>query len=256
METRRSKQAQTVALNTSKSETSYYTNLLKARDARAIWAKVPRAPYLRGYVHLVLALMSPLLVLWLFRFVVNEEYYLEYTIAFICCIMNFAASATLHYTRWNLNSLDLCLKADYACIFLMIGGSALPTVIAATTDDITVLTTLIQWIGISIGTVGALVFRFVTASPALRVIVYFAAGSPYVRVIYQLYSVKGFLGVFYICMTLVMYMMGGVVYANRAPNPIPKYVGFHEVFHMCCALALVTTFMGNHTITNFMISMS
>eukprot|EP00371_Babesia_bovis_P001251 XP_001609898.1 hypothetical protein [Babesia bovis T2Bo] len=242
----------TLRSTNSKLRASSYMNRMYGRDAKALWEKVPQAPHLRGYVHLVLALISPLLILWLMKCIIVKDYYPEYIVAFVCCILNFAASATLHYSRWNLNSLDLCLKADYAFIFLMIGGSATPATIAVTNDDLSVLTTLIQWIGISIGTVGALAFRFVTASPALRVIVYFAAGSPYVQLCRNLYKMKCFIGLLPSCMTLVIYMLGGVVYAKRAPNPIPKYVGFHEVFHMCCALALVTTFIGNHKITTFL----
>ncbi|ORM40786.1 uncharacterized protein BXIN_2332 [Babesia sp. Xinjiang] len=232
-------------------ETKRDTKVEELITTATIWATLPRAPFLRGYVHLLLALFSPALIAWLFLSVVNKDYFVEYVVAFVCCILNFVASATLHYTVWELNSLDICLKADYAFIFLMIGGSAVPATVAVAKDDFSVLTALIQWIGISMGTVGALAFRFVTASPALRVIVYFAVGSPYVRLCCNLYNMKCFVGLLFSCMTLAVYMLGGVVYAKRAPNPIPKYLGFHEVFHLCCALALVTTFIGNHKITNF-----
>jgi hemolysin III len=30
----------------------------------------------------------------------------------------------------------------------------------------------------------------------------------------------------------VLYTLGGVVYARRRPNPFPRVLGFHEVFHL------------------------
>ena len=30
----------------------------------------------------------------------------------------------------------------------------------------------------------------------------------------------------------VLYTLGGVVYARRYPNPFPRVLGFHEVFHL------------------------
>ncbi|CDR95242.1 hypothetical protein, conserved [Babesia bigemina] len=222
------------------------------QDAECESLSSPRCvPILRGCIHLLLALMSPLLIVWLMQEVVNENYIAEYFIAFVCCILNFSASAMLHHMPWNMQSYDMCLKLDYACIFLMIGGSAVPSTYAAVSDNLGVLTTLIQWAGVSLGAVGALAFSFVASPPSYRLLVYFAAGSPYLYHCYTLYNIKCFIGLLSACLTLVIYMSGGIIYVKEAPNPSPHYFGFHEIFHLCCAMALVTTFVGNHKITNF-----
>ncbi|GIX64404.1 hemolysin-III related subfamily protein [Babesia caballi] len=75
----------------------------------------PYVPFLRGCVHLVLIMLSPVLIVWLTLGVVNTAYIAEYAVAFTCCCLNFAASAILHYTAWDLKSYDVFLKLDYAC---------------------------------------------------------------------------------------------------------------------------------------------
>ena len=41
-----------------------------------------------------------------------------------------------------------------------------------------------------------------------------------------------------------LYMMGGVVYGFRRPNPWPQWFGFHEVFHTFTILAFVSHYVG------------
>nr|QJS39240.1 hemolysin III [Babesia divergens] len=228
--------------------------------------EVAYVPILRGYVHLTLVLLSPVLIAWLVKSVVKPKLMPSYILAFCCCVLNFAASAVLHFRMFDHLGCDIDLKLDYAHagIFLMIGGSALPSTTVLVINDLSVLTTLIQWLGVAVGIetllptltrpagiVASMAFNFVTAPAVSRVVIYFAVASPYFHVCYTLYQIKCFSGLICTATTLILYFIGGIIYANKAPNPIPNYLGFHELFHLCCALALVTTFVGNHKITNF-----
>ena len=42
----------------------------------------------------------------------------------------------------------------------------------------------------------------------------------------------------------VFYLMGGVVYGFRRPDPWPRWFGFHEVFHSLTIMAFVTHYVG------------
>ena len=42
----------------------------------------------------------------------------------------------------------------------------------------------------------------------------------------------------------VLYILGGVVYGFRRPDPWPRYFGFHEVFHSLTVLAFLTHYVG------------
>jgi hemolysin III len=41
-----------------------------------------------------------------------------------------------------------------------------------------------------------------------------------------------------------LYLLGGVVYGFRRPDPWPRWFGFHEVFHTFTILAFVTHYVG------------
>jgi hemolysin III len=40
-----------------------------------------------------------------------------------------------------------------------------------------------------------------------------------------------------------LYTAGGVVYATRRPDPLPKVFGFHEVFHALTVAAFTTQYV-------------
>ena len=42
----------------------------------------------------------------------------------------------------------------------------------------------------------------------------------------------------------VLYILGGVVYGFRRPDPWPRWFGFHEVFHSFTVLAFVAHYVG------------
>jgi hemolysin III len=41
-----------------------------------------------------------------------------------------------------------------------------------------------------------------------------------------------------------LYSLGGVVYGLRKPNPLPRWFGFHEVFHSLTIVAFVAHYVG------------
>src|SRR5699024_1216321 len=42
----------------------------------------------------------------------------------------------------------------------------------------------------------------------------------------------------------LLYTLGGLVYGFKRPNPLPRWFGFHEVFHSFTVLAFVTHYVG------------
>ena len=41
-----------------------------------------------------------------------------------------------------------------------------------------------------------------------------------------------------------LYSVGGLVYGLKRPNPIPRWFGFHEVFHSLTIAAFVVHYVG------------
>ena len=40
-----------------------------------------------------------------------------------------------------------------------------------------------------------------------------------------------------------LYTLGAVIYATRWPDPFPRVLGFHEIFHLLVVVAAVTQFV-------------
>ena len=40
-----------------------------------------------------------------------------------------------------------------------------------------------------------------------------------------------------------LYSLGAVIYATRWPNPFPRVLGFHEIFHLLVVAAAATQFV-------------
>jgi hemolysin III len=88
---------------------------------------------------------------------------------------------------------------------------------------------VISWVGAGLGVTFRLAWP--TAPRSLCVPIYVALGWAGVVFIPEFarftpYAVPVLLG-----LGVVLYTAGGLVYAWRRPNPIPGWVGFHEVFH-------------------------
>jgi hemolysin III len=55
---------------------------------------------------------------------------------------------------------------------------------------------------------------------------------------------KGTVVVVLLALGGLMYTLGGVVYGLRRPNPIPRWFGFHEVFHTLTVVAFAAHYAG------------
>ncbi|AFZ81062.1 hypothetical protein BEWA_004700 [Theileria equi strain WA] len=202
-------------------------------------------PLLRGKIHLYLIFIVPLLMPLFYEPDLEREYLTVYMISFICCFCNFAASATLHYRSWSTNVLSVLRRIDYAGIFLMIGGSGLPSAMVMMNNDFTVLLVLLHWIVVLVGAIGSLVFDFCKTSKPFRVFIYCSVSGPYFLLLYRLYLRGCYVGVWTSLLGILSYGLGGLMYAYHFPEIAPGIFGYHEMFHLFCVFGLVGTFSTN-----------
>ncbi len=85
----------------------------------------------------------------------------------------------------------------------------------------------------SIAIIGAIVAASpIKASRWLTVVAYAGFGSLAVVPLTRIIEVMPPKGIALIGAGGILYLIGGVVYARRTPNPWPRIFGFHEVFHV------------------------
>jgi hemolysin III len=144
-----------------------------------------------------------------------------------------AASALYHVPDWTTTVARRLRRVDHSAIFLAIGGTYTPIVVAAMDGAARIGLLAVVWVG----AIAGIAIRNVFHGASARM-----AATPYV--------VLGWISVVAVpalwrlspsATTLVaagglVYTVGAVVYARQRPDPWPTVFGYHEVFH---ALTLV-----------------
>eukprot|EP01066_Platyproteum_vivax_P012505 Platyproteum_vivax@DN5680_c0_g1_i1.p1 len=210
---------------------------------------LPDEPLLRGKIHLLLIYFSPAWIPPLFKHCQSVESMIAAGIAVVSMTYNFLASAILHNSPWKTHQQRmLANKFDHAGIFIMIAGCCAPVPILLFQSWLRWLCLAVQWgfalFGICMSAYG----DFSTEIGQVSTNSYRAAIYVTMGLLYSLFAVEMIrvLTPFEIvCMFSLagFYIVGALFYARRKPNPIPRYVGYHELFHICCLVAAVFTFM-------------
>ncbi len=153
----------------------------------------------------------------------------------------FGTSAVYHRGNWSPRTAILLKRFDHSNIFLIIAGSYTPFAVLLLSRARAEQLLWIVWLG----ALGGVLFRvfWVDAPRWLYTPIYCALG--WVAVIYlPEFSRAG--GAALLTLMLVggaLYTVGAVVYGIKRPNPIPRWFGFHEVFHACTVAAFVVHYV-------------
>jgi len=77
----------------------------------------------------------------------------------------------------------------------------------------------------------------------LRAVAYLAVGWVGILVVPQLFTGIGVPGAILFLIGAALYSLGAVIYATKWPNPFPRTLGFHEIFHLLVVAAAVAQFV-------------
>lgn len=195
-------------------------------------------PISRGYIHRVsfyLYLLFSIFILWKTRSGIPR-----YSMAiYLATLINlYGISSVLHVTSWNCSVAESRLtRIDHSSIFLLIAGSYSPMCLVCVPPSAKWGVQLL--IGVWIIAIGGIVKCMVwTKCPrGINVVFYFICGLSVVPFIPETIQVIGWKDMIYVIVGGAMYLIGGVVYGTRRPNPSPSYFGFHEIFHLLTVTA-------------------
>lgn len=150
-------------------------------------------------------------------------------------------SATYHRgTRSALADLRW-KRADHAMIFLFVAGTYTPICVLGIGGAAGTRLLVLVWIGAALGALRALLW--VRAPRVVAAGLYVALGW---LVVLFWSDIQGALGSALLALLLaggLLYTVGAVVYATRRPDPLPRWFGYHEVFHVFVIAACVCHFV-------------
>jgi hemolysin III len=153
----------------------------------------------------------------------------------------FGASALYHRFPWQSAARRLwARRLDHSMIFVFIAGTYTPFALLTFEGSVRWVVLVTVWVGAILGLILELVW--IDSPRWLSAVAYLAVGWVGVLAIPQLFSVGIAAGV----LVLVgggLYTLGAFIYASKWPNPFPRTLGFHEIFHLLVVAAAVTQFV-------------
>jgi hemolysin III len=154
----------------------------------------------------------------------------------------FGASALYHRFPWRHPSGRMwARRADHAAIFVFIAGTYTPFALLAFEGPTRWIVLGFAWGGALLGI--ALNLAWIDGPRWLSAAAYVAVGWVGVIAIPQMFSAVGVAGSVLVIVGGVLYTLGALAYAAKRPNPLPRWFGFHEVFHVLVLAAAVVQFV-------------
>jgi hemolysin III len=153
----------------------------------------------------------------------------------------FGVSALYHLGRGSPERHRLLKRLDHANIYLIIAGTYTPFALLALGGGAQAAILWCVWGGAVAGMLFNL--AWLHATRWLTTPLYLLLGWAAVFAMPELLRGAGVAAVVLAIVGGALYSAGGVVYATRRPDPLPRVFGFHEVFHALTIAAFATQYV-------------
>ncbi|WP_392508230.1 hemolysin III family protein [Naumannella halotolerans] len=195
----------------------------------------PLKPKLRGWLHAAMLPLSLAAGIVLVIFAPTQPGKIGGAVFLAASVLLFGTSAIYHRFSWGTKGSAILRRMDHANIFIFIAATYTPMALL-------LLDGADRWwlLGLVWGAaiLGLLSRIFWLSAPRwFYTLLYLAVGWAAVGWLKPFWDNGGPLVVGLIIAGGLLYSLGALVYARKAPNPSPQWFGFHEIFHLCTVLA-------------------
>lgn len=192
-------------------------------------------PKLRGVSHLFAAIAALPASFFLVSAAAAESSLLPiYTYASVLFFL-FGISAFYHVPHWSVGKRAVLRRLDRSMIYLFIAGTYTP-MLAKLEGAVWAHTNTLVWVAALMGVLFTVVF---TNMPRwVRTLPYIGLGWGAVTLLPALYTQLGSTIMWLIVSGGLLFTIGGIIYAQKRPNPWPAVFGYHEIFHLLVIAAV------------------
>jgi hemolysin III len=198
-------------------------------------------PKLRGWLHLLAFPLSLVAGTTLVLLSEGERDKIATTVFAASSSLLFGSSALFHRGHWSPRWHGVLRRLDHSTIFLLIAGTYTPFALTLLHGASARILLCLVWGGALLG----IAFRvlWIGAPRWLYLPVYIALGWA------AIFWLKDFASAGPLVLAMIvlgggLYSVGGLVYGLRWPNPVPRWFGFHEVFHSLTIAAFIAHYVG------------
>ena len=154
----------------------------------------------------------------------------------------FGCSALYHRFPWKSAARRLwARRLDHSMIFVFIAGTYTPFALLRFEGTTQWLVLVLVWSGAAFGLL--LELAWIESPRWLTAVAYLAVGWVGVLAIPQMFTAVGIAGAVLLLVGGGLYTLGAVIYALEWPDPFPRTLGFHEVFHLLVVAAAAVQFV-------------
>ena len=197
--------------------------------------RVEGPPRMRGWVHAAVAPVAAVVAVALWGAAAPGLSRVSAAIFGIALVGLYAISALYHMGRWSVRGRRWLGGMDGAMIQVFIAATFTPVAVHALDGVWRTSSLVIAW---TIALLGAGVAMSPVTPPAwLSVAAYVAFGSLAAIPLLRIGGALDPSGTALLAAGGAIYILGGLVYARRRPDPWPAWFGFHEVFHVLVVIA-------------------
>lgn len=191
-------------------------------------AIAPR-PLLRGYLHLIAAVVSPYALAYLVLASDSPRGVVGGALFGASLVILYWTSAAYHLLPLGRRLRAVVRRVDHANIFLFIVGAYAPFVLKLLNNPWGI--PVLSVIG-GMALVGLIVTLSAPSAPRwIRVGLYLGLGWIGIVTIFELIDALPLRAFGLLVLSGVLFTTGGVMYAVRRPDPFPRVFGYHEMFH-------------------------
>lgn len=187
-------------------------------------------PKLRGWVHAVAAPFAALLTIVLAMRTFGDAARLLSVLVFgLSMTLLYTVSAIYHRVEWQGRMHKWLRTFDHANIFVFMAGVYTPLSVFLLAGRTRLLLLVVIWVGAAIAITNT--SSTLKKSRWVRIVPYLGMGLIGVYLLVQTVQALAFTPVLLLLTAVLLYSVGGAVYAAQKPNPLPYVFGSVELFH-------------------------
>jgi len=189
-------------------------------------------PVLRGWFHAGAAVFAvALTALMCWRSWSDVPRMISVAVFGVSMIELYVISALYHIPAWSPPTRGRLRRLDQAGIFVQIASTYTPLCFNILTGWVRPTMLVVIWTLACIGAGGALAQLW--RSRRISVGLYICMGWVALLIFPALFQRLPLGGVALLVVGGLIHTAGAIIYARRRPNPWPRVLGFHELFHLC-----------------------
>ena len=187
-------------------------------------------PLLRGWLHLAAAGAAVVATVGMLLMTYHDlPRFMTLLIFGLSMVVLFAVSSVYHIGSWRGRAATMLRAFDHANIFLLIAGTYTPICAIVLEGPLRIVILAVIWLLAVVG-VGSSVLTLRIPRWAMAAL-YLGMGWIALVPMPSLLRELPWQAVALFAAGGIAYSIGALIYALRRPNPWPRFLGFHEIFH-------------------------